>query len=141
MSAAIPPIEPDLDLLESARVSEKEQALVYRALAARAEATGLGDLAQRFHDLHADEQHHLSRLTARLLELRRRPPDLPGTTSIVIPLDGWEEHVRRREEDEIRRYAILLREPLDAATRRLIESILAVEENHLAELGGKWTMA
>lgn len=139
MSAS--PAPPPVALLEDARRAEKEQALVYRSLAAKAESAGAPDLAQRFHDLHADEQHHLSRLTARLLELRERPSDLPGTTSIVISLDAWKAEVRAREQEEVRRYQRLLSGDLDPATRVLLEAILAVEENHLAELGGKWTMA
>lgn len=128
-------------ILETARRAEKEQALVYRSLAARAESAALTELAQRFHDLHADEQHHLSRLTARLLELRERPAELSATTSVSIPLDSWEEQVRRRELEEVGRYRGLLSADLDPVTRTLLEEILAVEENHLTELGGKWTMA
>src|SRR5690606_31685306 len=61
--------------LEELRRHEKDQALLCRSLAARAEEAEV-ELAQRFHDLHADEQHHLSRLTARVLELGGRPADL-----------------------------------------------------------------
>ncbi len=141
MSADLPAGSSIPELLESARAAEKDQALVYRSLASRAEAAGDPDLAQRFHDLHADEQHHVSRLTARLLELRSLPPELPDRASVVLPLDDWERHVRLREEDEIRRYSRLLAADLDEVTRELVAEILAVEENHLVELGGKWTMA
>ncbi len=130
-----------LELLEEARAAEKDQALVYRSLASRAEDAGEGALAQRFHDLHADEQHHVSRLTARLLELQTLPRELSVRASVVLPLDDWEQHVRTREEEEVRRYAALLNADLDAATRQLIEEIFAVEQNHVSELGGKWTMA
>lgn len=132
---------PTLELIESARLAEKEQALVYRGLSARAEVADRADLAQRFHDLHADEQHHVSRLTARLLELGLLPRELPNSTRIIVPLEGWEPHVRLREEAEKSRYLRILEEELDLDTRQLVESILEVEEHHLAELGGKWTMA
>lgn len=128
-------------LLESARAAEKDQALLYRSLASRAEAADDPELAERFHWLHADEQHHLSRLTARLLELRSLPRELSDPPSTVLQLESWQEQVRVREEGEIRRYTKLLEADLDPATRQLIEEIIAVEENHLAELGGKWTMA
>ncbi len=59
--------------LEEARAAEKEQALFYRALAAEAERRGDAALSERYNELHADEQHHLARLTARLLELGAAP--------------------------------------------------------------------
>lgn len=130
-----------IEKLEELRRAEKEQALVYRSVAARAEAAGLSDLAQRFHDLHADEQHHLSRLTARVLELGGRPVDLTPATSVEIPLEDWEPIVRQREQAEIDRYAALQPDELDEETRALIEEIIGVESHHASELGGKWTMA
>jgi rubrerythrin len=130
-----------LRALEVCREAEKEQALFYRALAAEAEERGEADLGQRFHDLHADEQHHLSRLTARLIELGRQPPALDHLRAQVAPLDHWETVARRREKDEVKRYEILLVQDLDAATRGLVEGILEVERRHAEELGGKWTMA
>jgi rubrerythrin len=130
-----------LELLEAARRAEKAQAITYRALAATAEAESNPALAQRFHDLHADEQHHYSRLTARLLELRIRPPDVPGTGHDPIVLAGWEARVAAMESAEIERYHELLEHDLDPPTRALLEEILAVEERHRSELGGKWTAA
>lgn len=127
--------------LEVCREAEKEQALFYRALAAEAEERGDSDLGQRFHDLHADEQHHLSRLTARLLELGRSAADPVDRRPVVPPLEDWEAAARTRERDEVLRYETLLREPLDAATAALVEQFVEVERAHLRELGGKWTMA
>jgi rubrerythrin len=127
--------------LERCRAAEKEQALLYRALAALAEEREDAELSQRFHDLHADEQHHLSRLTARLLELGERPPDLAGASTPEHALDDWEPLVRRREAEEIRRYEALLAADLDGETRALLEGILEVERHHAEELGGKWTAA
>jgi rubrerythrin len=129
-------------VLEAARFSEKEQALFYRGMAAAAESLGDAELAQRFHDLHADEQHHLSRLTARLLELGGRPRSLDDAVSpAAAELEGWAEVVRERENTEVARYRALLEYELDAETRALIDEILAVEIHHSTELGGKWTMA
>lgn len=130
-----------VEALEACRAAEKEQALFYRALAAEAEQRGDEELAQRFHDLHADEQHHLSRLTARLVELRTSPRDLGGARAQQVPLAEWETMARRRERDEVRRYEILLEQELDAATRALAEHIVEVERRHADELGGKWTLA
>ncbi|MBW3629746.1 MAG: hypothetical protein KY464_10665, partial [Gemmatimonadetes bacterium] len=69
------------NLLELCRRAEKEQAIFYRKLASEAELRDDLDLSQRLHDLHADEQHHLSRLTARLIELGHRPADLGDVRS------------------------------------------------------------
>lgn len=129
-----------IEKLEAARAAEKEQALCYRSLAARAEDQASAD-AQRFHDLHADEQHHLSRLTARVLELGGHPRDLSGDKTPVLQLEGWESAVHAREVVEVERYRTLLAETLDPITRDLIQEILEVEEHHARELGGKWTMA
>ena len=130
-----------IEELESMRRAEKEQTLAYRSLAVRAESAGMADLAQRFHDMHADEQHHLSRLTARILELGGRPADLAGVKAAEIPLAGWEPVIRQREHDEIDRYTALASGPMDEDTRALIAEIISVDTQHAAELGGKWTMA
>jgi len=129
------------ELLEECRRAEKEQALFYRRLASDAEARDAVDLAARFHDLHADEQHHLSRLTARLVELGYVPVDLGDLRMVAVAADGWESVARGREEAEIRRYEALAAAQVDDHTRALAEEILGVERNHARELGGKWTMA
>lgn len=128
-------------LLELCRRAEKEQALFYRALAARAEAAGSSELAQRFHDRHADEQHHLSRLSARITELGRSPEDLSSLAVEPVPLEAWEPATRTREAEEVRMYERLLNAELDDRTRELVEEILEVERAHAADLGGKWTPA
>jgi bacterioferritin (cytochrome b1) len=130
-----------LELLGELRRAEKEQALVYRALAARAELDEKPELAQRFHDLHADEQHHLSRLTARMLELDGKPPDLSSLKPPAASLEDWESVIRTREAAEIDRYRSVPASELDGVTRDLLEEILSVEEHHARELGGKWTVA
>lgn len=126
--------------LEALRRAEKAQALRYRVLAALAEAGGDEETAQRLHGLHADEQHHLSRLTARLVELGETPADIRVSPSEGA-LEGWEDEARVREVDEIERYRAFLEQGLDPATRALAEGILEVETHHRDHLGGKWTIA
>jgi rubrerythrin len=128
-------------VLEELRAAEKAQAMFYRRLAATAEAAGAEAFAQRLHDLHADEQHHLSRLTARLVELGYSPADLSGVSSVQADLTGWEAVAREREGVEVMRYEELLHGDLDPETRALAEAIVAVERMHRALLEGKWTMA
>jgi rubrerythrin len=124
--------------LHDARAAEKEQAMFYRELAAQAEARGDRALAERLNDLHADEQHHLSRLTARLVELGEQVADLSATPVPAADLDQWEDAARTRERDEIARYEMLLSQELDAALREMITAFLNAERGHARELGGKW---
>jgi rubrerythrin len=128
-------------LLEDARRAEKEQALFYRGLASEAEQRDDADLAARFHDLHADEQHHLSRLTARLIEMGEKPADLADVRAGAVDSPGWEAEAHAREDAEIRRYESLLGRSLDEHTRAIVAEVLEVERHHARELGGKWTMA
>jgi rubrerythrin len=128
--------------LQRAREAEKEQALFYRALAAAAEERGDAALAERFNELHADEQHHLSRLTARLLELEAAPHEL-STVPPPFGLEGWEAVAAAREHGEVARYEALLEHGvgMDDHTAALLREILETERHHAAELGGKWTTA
>lgn len=129
------------DALRRAREAEKEQALFYRALAAAAEERGDAALAERFNELHADEQHHLSRLTARLLEMGASLAD-PLAQPPETRLDGWEEMAGMRERGEVARYeGLLQRDDLDDHGAALLREILDTERHHAAELGGKWTTA
>lgn len=129
--------------LEEARAAERLQTRFYRALAA--EAVSAGDLSgeERLNELHADEQHHLARMTARLLELGRVPDALPEPRSgEVLPWPDWEPDARAREEEEIRLYEALLKaDGLDPVTREIVEEILASERQHARVLGGKWVPA
>lgn len=134
--------------LEALRVAEKEQALRYRRLAALAEEVGDPATAQRLHDLHADEQHHLSRLTARLIELGITPAEVgvvaqQSAAGGADALAEWESRARQWEAEEVSRYEQLLSggRELDPATRALAESILEVERHHAEHLSGKWTLA
>lgn len=124
-----------LDALEAARASEREQAAFYRALAAEAEESGDALLAERLNGLGAEEQHQLSRLTERLVELGETPDSLDGPPARAAVLRGWEADARRLESGEQRRYELLLERNLDPATRRLVEDILRVERLHGETLG------
>ena len=131
-----------LGALQSARRAEKEQALFYRALAAEAEERGDEALSERFNELHADEQHHLSRLTARLLELGAAPDDVSALRAAdAAVIEGWELQARAWETEEVRRYEALLEMGADAVTEALLREILDTERHHAEELGGKWTLA
>ncbi len=127
-----------ITFLHDARAAEKEQALFYRALAALAEERRDAALSERLNGLHADEQHHLSRLTARLVELNEPLADLSLLEPPSTDLDTWEESAHARESDEIARYEMLLAQELDADTRTMIEAFLEAERAHARELGGKW---
>ncbi|MSR36066.1 MAG: hypothetical protein EXR95_05395 [Gemmatimonadetes bacterium] len=125
-------------LLEASRAREKGQTLFYRALAAQAVAAGDDDATERLNDLHADEQHHLSRLTARLLELGQAPRDLSAVPAPGGELEGWEVVARAREEDEVRWYEDAAALPLDESTRATLAAILVSERHHAEALRGKW---
>jgi rubrerythrin len=127
--------------LEEARAAEKEQALFYRALAAQAEDRGDEALSERFNDLHADEQHHVSRLTVRLIELGADLADISHLAMPPVRMDAWEAPAQSREEAEVSRYEALLQAAMDEGTRALLTEILDTERHHAAELGGKWTTA
>ncbi len=124
--------------LHDARAAEKEQALFYRALAAQAEENDDRALSERLNGLHADEQHHLSRLTARLVELSQPLADLSAVAAPAASLAEWETAAHARERDEITRYEMLLAQELDGETRAMIASFLEAERAHERELGGKW---
>ena len=129
------------EILSECREREKAQTLFYRALAAEAELQGASDAAERLNALHADEQHHLSRITARILELGAEPADLSELESSVVPLAEWEDEARRREEEEVNWYQKLLVDDLDPVTRGILGEILESERHHRQELGGKWMPA
>ncbi len=138
MSAAASDV---LGVLEESRLREKAQTLFYRALAARAAAAADADTTERLNDLHADEQHHLARLTARLLELGHHPRDLSGVAAPGGDLDGWEADAHGREAEEVRWYEAATQLPLDAPTAALIAEIVESERHHARELRGKWMSA
>jgi len=127
-------------ILQEGRRRERAQATFYRFLAGDAEVAGDTATAERLNELLADEQHHVSRLTARLLELGEKPdetgdlPDVPG-------LDGWEEVARGLEADEVAWYEEALRQVEDAETRSILREALASERHHHERLGGKWMPA
>ncbi|TVR64464.1 MAG: ferritin-like domain-containing protein [Gemmatimonadales bacterium] len=129
-----------VELLREGREREKRQSSFYRRLAAAAEDEGRPDDVERLNELLADEQHHLSRLTARLLELGDQPPDLPpgeGTAN----LEGWEAEARAREAGEVAFYKSALTRSLDDRTRDILQEILHSECHHREQLRGKWMSA
>lgn len=131
-----------MERLAEARRREKERTRLYRSRAAAAEDAGDAAASERLNGLHADEQHHLSRLTARILELGGSPEELPGGLVEGIDLDGWEADARAEEEEEVGYYESLLAEPgLDDTTRGILHEILDSERHHLEHLGGKWMPA
>jgi rubrerythrin len=133
--------EQTIAAMHAARLAEKEQALFYRALAAAAEDVADAELSERLNGLHADEQHHLSRLTVRLVELNEPVSDLGATAVPRVSLEHWEGVARQREAAEIERYELLLSHDLDEKTRALLEQFVAAERSHAAALGGKWMSA
>lgn len=127
-------------LLQEARRRERAQTHFYRSLAAHADLVGDRAAAERLNGLLADEQHHLSRITARLLELGSRPDE--RTEAPGAPLfEGWERQARGRETDEVTWYERVLEVVTDPQTRALFDEILASERHHREELGGKWMSA
>jgi len=130
-----------IGMLAESRRREKAQALFYRYLAAEAEASGDAGATERLNELHADEQHHLSRLTARILELGASPENLRDVAAPKVEGSAWEDVARAREHAEVDWYERLLSKPLDDVTRALLEEIVESERHHEAELGGKWMSA
>jgi rubrerythrin len=127
-------------LLQEGRHRECGQALFYRVLAGEAELAGDQAAAERLNELLADEQHHVSRLTARILELGGTP--LQREVSPDVPeLARWEPVARRREETEVAWYEDALGRVEDRATRAVLKEILESERHHREELSGKWMSA
>lgn len=126
--------------LIEARHAEKAQALFYRGLSAEAERLGIDADIEALNGLLADEQHHLSRLMARLVESGVTVPE-PHIETPRCTYSEWRPHARARERQEIERYEQLLAESLDEATATTISSNLATERQHEAHLGGKYTIA
>ncbi len=130
-----------LELLRRGAARERAHARWYRTLSTRAEVAGDAAAAERLNELLADEQHHVSRLTARLLELGGAPGERGGAAAPEVELEGWEEEARRREEEEVAWYEDALEEVDDEPTRAVLAEILESERHHLAEVGGKWMAA
>jgi rubrerythrin len=127
-------------LLQEGRRRERAQALFYRMLAGDAESAGDAPAAERLNDLLADEQHHVSRLTARLLELGERPTE--AEQFIEVPdLAAWQPVARVREEGEVRWYEDAVGRVDDDQTGDILREILASERHHREELAGKWMPA
>jgi rubrerythrin len=136
-----------VELLFRARARELEQVRFYRALAVEADARGDTEAVDRLNDLLADEQHHVSRLSARLLELGGVPAEAtdrltPRADTPAEPLEGWECRAQEREGEELRFYDDACKaSDLDERTRGLLEEIRDSEAHHHRHLGGKWMPA
>ena len=129
-----------LALLREACRREREQTLFYRALIGEAELAGDVRVAERLNELLADEQHHVARLTARLLELGETPDRAPPSPP-VARLTTWMGDAEVREAAEVAWYEDAIGTLVDGATAGLFQEILRSERNHLNALGGKWMSA
>jgi len=133
-----------LDLLAASVAREREQTRFYRRLAAWAEDAGDAPLAERANALLADEQHHVSRLTARILELGGRveaDASAEDSGSAARSIREWEDAARSREDREVAWYENVLDALTDEPARRIVEEILRSERHHARALGGKWMPA
>jgi rubrerythrin len=129
------------EALHAARRAEKEQALFYRMLVTHAENAGNAQEAEDLNGLHADEQHHLSRLTVRLVEADQLVQDVNDVKTPKAAYPNWQDLARRRECEEIERYETIANMTLDSLTAALIAEILNVERQHAESLGGKYMSA
>jgi rubrerythrin len=128
--------------LHEARALEKEQAQFYRVLSVQAEEEGNLEDVEALNGLLADEQHHLSRLSVRLVELGE---ELAPFSDEHMPSDAiyanWRDVARIRERKEVARYEEILTLPLDKETAHMIRGFLDVEKQHAQHLAGKYTDA
>lgn len=129
-----------IQLLREGRERERSQTAYYRRLAAAADDAGAEAHAERLNELLADEQHHFSRLTARLMELGDEPPELPDVKG-TPNLEGWEAEARAREAGEVAFYKAVLAQEMDEKTRTMLQEILHSERKHREQLAGKWMSA
>jgi rubrerythrin len=130
-----------IDALIAAYHAEREQATFYRALSSVAEDVANEVDIEALNGLLADEQHHLSRLKNRLVELG---VELEGTNlregreALATIYPDWRGPARIRETAEVERYEAMLALGLDPETEALVQSILVTERLHEANLGGKY---
>ncbi|NJD20691.1 MAG: hypothetical protein FIA95_15580, partial [Gemmatimonadetes bacterium] len=128
-------------LLQESRRRELEQVLFYRLLAWSAAHAGDAVEAERLQELLADEQHHVSRLTARILEMGGAPESAGREPPAPPSLGAWEAEARGREGAEVTWYETALADELDPETRSLLGEILDSERHHREGLAGKWMPA
>ncbi len=129
------------DLLQEARRRELGQAAFYRLLSGDAAHGGDTEVAERLNELLADEQHHVARVTARILELGGTPEGGEAVPRVAPSLEAWEAEARRREEDEVAWYEDVLDAVEDPGTRSILSEILESERHHREGLAGKWMPA
>ncbi len=144
-----PEISPlDAFLLETRR-REKSQTRIYRHLAALAANADDVEAIDRLNELHADEQHHLSRITARLLEFGYSSDQITELdsgapkTNLTLPAshENWTEVAETLERMEIEWYERSAEVEMDPRTRAIVQEIVESERHHLLHLGGKWMPA
>lgn len=129
------------DDLIAAYHAEREQARYYRALSVLAGEAGNEEDVEALNGLVADEQHHLSRLKNRMVELGVESHTDFTAFRDFTSYPEWKEEARRRERAEIARYERLLAMDLDEETKEMLRGILDTELQHEANLGGKYTQA
>ena len=127
-------------LLREGRAREMAQAAFYRRLSGLAEEAGDPWLIERLNALLADEQHHISRLTAHLLEAGLRP-NATASNPPAPRLEEWEAVARAREADEVAWYESALSDLEPGAVADTLREILASERHHESNLAGKWMAA
>jgi rubrerythrin len=131
-----------IEELTAAYHAEREQATFYRALSSVAEEVANEADIEALNGLLADEQHHLSRLKNRLVELGVELPQGPdlreGREALAAIYPDWRAPARLRERAEVERYQAMLALDLDPETEALVRSILVTERQHEANLGGKY---
>lgn len=129
------------DLLIEAYHAEREQARWYRALSVLAGDADNDEDVEALNGLVADEQHHLSRLKNRMVELGVEfHTDVTDFTDFT-GYPAWKDEARKRERAEIARYEALLAIDLDDETKEMLRGILDTERHHEKNLGGKYTQA
>lgn len=130
------------ELLVQAYFAEREQARWYRALSVLAEEAGNEEDIEALNGLVADEQHHLSRLKNRMIELGFAEQVHEVQQQVhEVHYPDWRPRARMLERAEIARYEALLRQDPDEKTRDIIQGILETERLHEQNLGGKYTSA
>ncbi|WP_342133275.1 ferritin-like domain-containing protein [Hydrogenophaga sp. OTU3427] len=135
-----------LGLLNDALATELVCALRYRRHHFTARGMQSPVLATEFLDHSNEELGHADLLAARIVQLGGEPDFAPDTlstrshaqyvTAPNLPAMVRENLVAERIAIDCYRHFIGLLQDNDPTTRRLLESILAVEEQHADELAG-----
>lgn len=133
-----------LQLLGEALAFQLARMRRYRKHASRLAATASAALAAEFLQFSQEEQYQAARITERIVQLGGRHEAVPHSGTDHRPLENAEGETlvdtieedliaERIATDSYREIIQYLREQ-DVTTQQLLESILAVEEQHMAEL-------